>query len=249
MTYGQTSSGKTYTLFGDEKDRTKPGLIRQYLEQLYDNQTEIKSYDDCEWNINYSFFEIYNEKIYDMLNENSDKKLNLREHPKDNIFVEGLESKRAASLEEIISDLQISLLKRHTNQTIMNQQSSRSHFIITFEVECIQYMDLEENKLKEQNGPKKKNYYEVVKKSKIIFIDLAGSEKQSENQNQIMEEGCYINKSLSNLNRIIHTLSRRGKEKKDNGFQHYRDTKLTHYLKEIFNGNSHFAIIGHVLPY
>lgn len=153
-----------------------------------------------------------------MLNENSDKKLNLWENPKDNIFIEGLESKRAGNLEQIISDLQTSLLKWHTNQTMMNQQSSRSHFIITFEVECIQYMDLDENKLKDQSNSKKKNYYEVVWKSKIIFIDLAGSEKQSENQNQIMEEGCYINKSLSNLNRIIQALSKKDKEKKEGGF-------------------------------
>ncbi len=80
MTYGQTSSGKTFTLFGDEKDPSKPGLIRQYLEVLYDNQKEIKSYDDCEWNISYSFFEIYNEKILDMLND-TERKLNLRESP------------------------------------------------------------------------------------------------------------------------------------------------------------------------
>lgn len=64
-----------------------------------------------------------------------------------------------------------------------------------------------------------------------------------------MEEGCYINKSLSTLNRIIQALSKKDKDKKDTGFQHFRDSKLTHYLKEIFNGNSHFSIIGHVLPY
>lgn len=59
-----------------------------------------------------------------------------------------------------------------------------------------------------------------------------------------MEEGCYINKSLSVLNHIITSLSR-----KENNFKHFRDSKLTHYLKDIFKGNSKFSIIGHVLPY
>lgn len=60
-----------------------------------------------------------------------------------------------------------------------------------------------------------------------------------------MEEGCYINKSLSVLNHVIKNLSKKNKKE----FTHYRDSKLTFFLKEIFNGNSHFAIMGNVLPY
>ena len=122
----------------------------------------------------------------------------------------------------------------------MNQQSSRSHFVLTFEVECTQYMDFDGERPRE-------SFVQIDKKARIIFIDLAGSEKQSENQSLAMEEGCYINKSLSNLNKIILALSKKQGEQK--GFQHYRDTKLTHYLKEVFSGNSHISIIGHVLPY
>ena len=127
----------------------------------------------------------------------------------------------------------------------MNQQSSRSHFIITFDIESKYYMDYDEQKLKDQESITKKNFYQLKKKSKIIFIDLAGSEKQNENSSKIVEEGCYINKSLSVLNHIIKSLS----DKNKSTFKHYRDSKLTYFLKDIFSGNSHFGIIGHVLPY
>ena len=73
-------------------------------------------------------------------------------------------------------------------------------------------IDYEEIKSQEQSKSfVKKNYYEVKKKSKIIFIDLAGSEKQKENSDKVMEEGCYINKSLSVLNHVIKNLSKKSK--------------------------------------
>ena len=61
-----------------------------------------------------------------------------------------------------------------------------------------------------------------------------------------MQEGCYINKSLSVLNHVITSLS---KKKKSQEFTHFRDSKLTFFLKEIFLGNSHFSIIGNILPF
>lgn len=108
MTYGQTSSGKTFTLFGDKEDKSQPGIIRQYLENLYQDQNEISKFDDCGLKIDYSFFEIYNEKIFDMLSNDTSKKLTIRDNSKDNIFIENLSSKEATSLEDLISDLLIS---------------------------------------------------------------------------------------------------------------------------------------------
>lgn len=61
-----------------------------------------------------------------------------------------------------------------------------------------------------------------------------------------MEEGCYINKSLGVLNHVIKNLS---SKKKEQEYQHFRDSKLTFFLKEIFKGNSHIAILGNILPY
>jgi centromeric protein E len=74
MTYGQTSSGKTYTLFGTDSN---PGMITRFLKQLFEKQKDIESYDDCQLAVKYSFFEIYNEKVYDLLGKDSFKKLHL----------------------------------------------------------------------------------------------------------------------------------------------------------------------------
>lgn len=60
-----------------------------------------------------------------------------------------------------------------------------------------------------------------------------------------MEEGCYINKSLSTLNHVIKNLSKKNQKE----YSHFRDSKLTFFLKEIFKGNSHFSILGNMLPY
>jgi len=70
----------------------------------------------------------------------------------------------------------------------MNGRSSRSHFIINFDVEIKFNMDYDETKVNQTSNEDllKKNYYQVKKTSKIIFIDLAGSEKQKYNENHTM---------------------------------------------------------------
>ena len=65
MTYGQTSSGKTYTLYGNENEQ---GLIPRFLKSALQKLNEIESYENCQFSIKYSLFEIYKEKIYDLLN-------------------------------------------------------------------------------------------------------------------------------------------------------------------------------------
>ena len=55
----------------------------------------MESYEDCQYRFKYSFFEIYNEKIYDMLQEDQSNHLALRETKKNKIYVDGLVKKRA----------------------------------------------------------------------------------------------------------------------------------------------------------
>ena len=54
-----------------------------------------------------------------------------------------------------------------------------------------------------------------------MFIDLAGSERQMYNKDELLAEGCFINKSLSILNHVITSLSNPKKKE----FVHYRDSK------------------------
>ena len=240
MTYGQTSSGKTHTLFGGKE---QDGLIPRFLKDTFLKLKELESIEDCQFKFKYSFFEIYKEKIFDMLSDQNEFSLNLRENHKKTIYVENLKKKKTEDYLEVLEDLEYANNRRRTNETSMNLRSSRSHFIINFEVETKCLIDYDDQSKSEKIISK--NYYEVKKKSQIIFIDLAGSEKQHFNNNETIEEGCYINKSLSVLNHVIQNLSK----KKKNDFIHYRDSKLTYFLKEIFKGNSHFSIIGNILPF
>lgn len=66
MTYGQTSSGKTYTLLGDEQ---KAGIVALFLKDVFKKLNDLKSFEECDVKFKYSYFEIYKEKIYDLLEE------------------------------------------------------------------------------------------------------------------------------------------------------------------------------------
>ncbi len=166
MTYGQTSSGKTHTLFGDKQ---KPGIIPLFLKDAFSKLKDVESFEDCSYKFKYSFFEIYNEKINDLLVDKGGHNLNLRENFKKNlIFVENLKQKKASSYEQVIEDLNKSNEKRKINETSMNQRSSRSHFIINFVVETKYMMDYDDTKLlskQEKESLFEKNFYQVKKKS------------------------------------------------------------------------------------
>ena len=111
--------------------------------------------------------------------------------------------------------------RKHINQTVMNQRSSRSHTIMTFNVKLVTKIVIsgkcEEGRRASLNPEK----YKILKKSQSVFIDLAGSERQVYNKDELLEEGCFINKSLSILNHVITTLS----NSKARDFVHYRDSK------------------------
>ena len=121
-------------------------------------------------------------------------------------------------------DLQTANERKHINETVMNQRSSRSHTIMTFRVKLITKIVIEgENQLQEGNFSLflTKEKYKILKHSQSVFIDLAGSEKQLYNRNELLEEGCFINKSLSILNHVISSLS----NSKAKEFVNYRDSK------------------------
>ena len=222
--YGQTSSGKSYTMIGE---RESPGLVPRFLGDLFSKAAELR--EESRFEVHYSFFEIYKEKIFDLL-QPSEKSLNIREFLGNEVVIEGLLRRRGETLAEVYTDLGQAIARRRANETTLNARSSRSHFVSSFEISLTCEL---------QTG---KGACQVTKNSKIIFVDLAGSEKQANNERETMAEGCAINRSLSVLAHVVNALSR-----KTPAFLHFRDSKLTHFLKECFTGNAHIAIVGNVL--
>lgn len=151
--YGQTGSGKTFTMMGpnNNKDMSTPGL---YLLCAFDliNYLEKEEYSNYELWV--SFYEIYCNKLYDLLNERN--VLYAREDGKQNICIVGLNEKRVASLKELMTIIEFGLKTRTTGITGANMDSSRSHAVLQIQL-----------KEKGSGNPL----------GKISFIDLAGSER------------------------------------------------------------------------
>jgi hypothetical protein len=119
--------------------------------------------------------------------------------------------------------------------TSKNQESSRSHTIFQIKL-CMQTRD------------------EPVVISKFSLVDLAGSERINDLDKtaERLEEAKYINKSLSALGNVISALkhSHLTKDSTNNRKQHipYRDSRLTHILKDSLGGNSLTHIIITLTP-
>ena len=123
--YGATGAGKTYTMLGTEDTYGVMGLTFYELFRKIDEQKRQK-----EFKILMSYLEIYNENIRDLLIQNTDKTLELREDVTRGIIVSNLTEVIATSVDEVMTLLRIGNKNRTTEATNANETSSRSHAIL-----------------------------------------------------------------------------------------------------------------------
>mgnify|MGYP003431290598 CR=1 FL=1 len=214
MNYGQTSAGKTFTMFG-EPDSKREGLVLRFIRELFQKLNEDYEDDPEKYLVKCSFFEIYKEKIIDLSVDNEiETNLQIRENVEKETYIDGLNYEIFNSSSELIDKLSRSLSKRRINETAMNDRSSRSHFVLTLQIESRTQIECP--------GKEEKVEIEVMKKSKLVFVDLAGSERQIHNNINVIQEGCSINKSLSVLQHVITSLAKKSQNKE---FVHFRDSK------------------------
>jgi len=223
--YGQTNSGKTFTMMGTEDN---PGFIPMAIEEVF---RYIKESPEREFLLRVSYLEIYNEVINDLLRPEG-VNLTIREDKKKGIFVEGLKEEIVVSPEHVLHVINSGEAHRHVASNDYNLMSSRSHTVFR--------MIIESNSLGETN---RKN----IRVSALTLIDLAGSEKVASENLLRRREGAFINKSLLTLGTIISKLSERKKGEKI-GHLPYRDSKLTRILEPSLSGNSRIAIIATATP-
>ncbi|XP_057886376.1 kinesin-like protein KIF14 [Melospiza georgiana] len=236
--YGQTGSGKSYTMMGFDEDR---GIIPRLCEDLF-NQIAQMDEEQVLYHLEMSFFEVYNEKIHDLLvfkAENGQKKqqLRVREHPVLGPYVEGLTVNVVRSYSDIQSWLELGNKQRATAATVMNDKSSRSHSVFTLVMTQTKVEFVNE----EQCDRRLTSY--------INLIDLAGSEccTKAQTTGERLKEGVSINKSLLTLGRVISALSKQSQNGKKT-FIPYRESVLTWLLKESLGGNSQTTMIATVSP-
>ena len=227
--YGATGAGKTYTMLGTEEN---PGIMPLTLKELF---KKIKSYPERDYTVKLWYLEIYNENIRDLLNNNTDEYLDLREDPNKGIIVSGITEITTNSSEHILSILKKGNKNRTTEATNANETSSRSHAILQI---LVSYKEKTSSAIE----------YEI-KYGKLSLIDLAGSERASVTQNQGIRlfEGANINRSLLTLGNCIKALCESAQKGKQI-YVPYRDSKLTRLLKDSLGGNSRTVMIANISP-
>ena len=238
--YGATGAGKTHTMMGSFRaddelaGKSDAGIIPNALKDLFAMLQEKKA--SCEHGEEYSvlvsFIEVYNEQVYDLL-ENSGKVLQLREDQERGVVVvAGVTERSAESPDTVLEFLSEGNLNRKTEATLANQVSSRSHAVLQITL---------------KHSRKNEAGRTVVTESKLSLIDLAGSERASATNNRgaRLQEGANINKSLLALANCINALA--GDKTKKNNVK-YRDSKLTHLLKSSLEGNCNLIMIANINP-
>ncbi|XP_067099490.1 stAR-related lipid transfer protein 9 [Osmerus mordax] len=189
--YGQTGTGKTYTMMGTPDSM---GLTPRICQGLFRSEGSFPDGQSSS-RVEVSFLEIYNERVRDLLGGGDQKKrasLRVREHPERGPYVQDLSQHTVSDYRRAVDLLEEGIANRITAATHIHDASSRSHAIFT-----IQYTQA----ILENNLPS-----EIV--SKINLVDLAGSERADPHYcRDRLTEGSNINKSLVTLGIVISALA------------------------------------------
>lgn len=226
--YGQTGTGKTFTMEGLRGDEEKKGVIPRSFEHIFSHIAQSK---DEQYLVRASYLEIYQEEIRDLLAKNQNVRLELKERPDTGVYVKDLASFVCKSQSEIEHVMSVGNQNRKVGPTNMNEHSSRSHAIFIITVEC-STVDPDTNK-------------PHIRAGKLNLVDLAGSERQAKTgaTGERLKEATKINLSLSALGNVISALV-------DGKSTHvpYRDSKLTRLLQDSLGGNAKTVMVANIGP-
>lgn len=236
--YGQTGTGKTFTMEGDMVASQEglpaidAGIVPRSIHYIFDKLKRA----NCEYSIRISYLEIYNEELSDLLNAEDGKSLRIFEdgsrrtgEKSSNVSVDKLEEIPVSNPKDAIDLMQQALRRRRTAETQMNARSSRSHCIFTTTI-CMK-----------ESTP---DGEDIIKIGKLNLVDLAGSEnvQRSGAVGGRAKEAGMINQSLLTLGRVINALV------DHNSYVPYRDSKLTRLLQDSLGGRTKTCIIATVSP-
>lgn len=234
LAYGQTGAGKTHTMTGGHVGFEDRGIVPRAIAQVYQEKENLEGRNIT---IRLSYVEIYNELMFDLLTdtgvaEQSGDLIIAEEKKKDGreeIKVKGLSMPVAGTNEEALHIFFQGDTNRHVAEHALNKGSTRSHCVFTVHIESRARHDCNDKGFN----------------SKLHLVDLAGSErvKKTGTDGVTLKEASYINKSLSFLEQVVKALGESGR-----GHIPYRQSKLTHLLKDSLGGNCKTAMIANIWP-
>jgi len=244
--YGQTSTGKTYTMSGTKHS---PGIVPLAVSDMFraismSNSDDTSADRNREYLMRVSYLEIYNEQVIDLLSDNNNNSTIRILEAKGEVAIRGLREEVVTSPNQIFALLQKGNARRQVGSTQMNQHSSRSHTIVRL---CL------ESSVASNTNTK-------TRVSSLSLVDLAGSEsvRLTGSTGDRRKEGQYINKSLMTLGQVIYKLSESQGDSTPNKHhsttsttqQHipYRDSKLTRLLQPSLSGNAQITCICTISP-
>lgn len=247
FTYGMTGTGKTYTMLGpglmdaafegtsapsaEELGACKRrGLVPRVVERIF---RDIAGGGDAETKVSLSYLQIYQERCFDLLRPAaSAAPLRLREDA-GAIYAEGLTEAPVETAEACHGLLIYGFSNIAFRATAFNEQSSRSHSVLTLTIE-------------------RRGRGAALRKSRIHLVDLAGNERWDtfgpEMDRSHTKELTAINRSLHVLGSCVQALTQPPAVSKKDGRQimphvPYRDSALTMILRDSLSGNSFITML------
>ncbi|XP_064451072.1 kinesin-like protein KIF20B isoform X5 [Mirounga angustirostris] len=211
--------------------------IPEFEESMKDcEQASLNMDNNIKFSVWVSFFEIYNESIYDLFvpvlsKFQKRKMLRLSQDVKGYSFIKDLQWIQVSDSKEAYRLLKLGIKHQSVAFTKLNNASSRSHSIFT-----IRILQIEDSEM-----PR------VMRVSELCLCDLAGSERsmKTQNEGERLRETGNINTSLLTLGKCINVLKNSEKSKFQ---QHvpFRESKLTHYFQSFFNGKGKICMIVNI---
>lgn len=241
MAYGQTGTGKTYTLgrLGEEDNAARGIMVRAMEDILADVSLETDT-------VSVSYLQLYMETIQDLLDPANDN-ITIVEDPKTgDVSLPGASLVDIRNQQSFVELLRLGEAHRFAANTKLNTESSRSHAILMVHVRrSIKGRDAA---LSSENGNHqhmvKSIKPPVVRKGKLVVVDLAGSERidKSGSEGHTLEEAKSINLSLSALGKCINALA------ESSAHVPFRDSKLTRLLRDSFGGTARTSLVITIGP-
>uniref|UniRef100_H2Z634 Kinesin-like protein n=1 Tax=Ciona savignyi TaxID=51511 RepID=H2Z634_CIOSA len=241
--YGQTATGKTYTVSGYDNDgATSPigesprelsvtedsGVITRVLSDIFSGSTGDNELES----VTISYLEIYKEVGYDLLGEGRSKshpdelpRVTPMKDARKRLNLRNLSVHTVNSEQEALRWFELGNTNRKVAETHLNDASSRSHCVFTIGVTC-----------------KKGGNNKTTLTAKVNIVDLAGSERVGKShieRSTLLSEARNINLSLHHLQQVIVALSK-------GALRHipYRNSLLTQVLSDSLGGNSRTVMVA-----